>query len=608
MMKARANLFRTLVVVWAVAVAVAVALFGVSLRKAEAQTTTSKMQVQDLGPLGGSRSYATGINDSGQVVGYSDASNGYTHAFLYDASATPKMEDLDTLGGDFSRALGINNSGKVVGWSYTNSGEQHAFIYDSTNGMQDLNDLIPANSGETIYEASAINSKGQIAATIFRPLLDVGPNVCGQEYYNWGIYLAAVLTPATAGTPTTYEVQNLGTLGADFSEAASINGSGQVAGTSWDSSCWNHAFLYDSATQKMLDLGALGGNYSHATGINDSGQVVGYGDFIGSHAFLYDSATQKVQDLGDLEGGNWSLAMGINDSGQVVGRSYVGSGSYVSGGGRAFLYDSTNGMQNLNGLIPSDSGWTIYVASAIDSKGQIAATGYKDGVGTHALLLTPTSSDTRAPSPPIITSPQNSTYDTDGSFSVSGSAEAGSTVKLFEGTTSIDSTKADSSSGAWSIPLSGVSVGAHTYTAKATDAAGNTSSASNSVTVTVDKTAPTITSVSPARGATKVARNTMVTATFAEKMDPKTLITPKDLANPNEGTSTTFTLVKYGTTTPILGATVSYNDSTNKVMLTPSTNLDARTKYTAKITGDAKDLAGNALSGAPYTWNFTTGS
>jgi large repetitive protein len=90
--------------------------------------------------------------------------------------------------------------------------------------------------------------------------------------------------------------------------------------------------------------------------------------------------------------------------------------------------------------------------------------------------------------PPTITNPQGNTYDSDGFFSVSGSAQAGSTVELFEGTTSEGSTQADFSSGAWSIDLSEVSEGAHTYSAKAKDAEGNTSSASSSVTVTVEKT------------------------------------------------------------------------------------------------------------------------
>src|SRR5215218_3623911 len=94
-----------------------------------------------------------------------------------------------------------------------------------------------------------------------------------------------------------------------------------------------------------------------------------------------------------------------------------------------------------------------------------------------------------APAPPKITSPPNNTYDKDGSFSVSGSAERGSTVELFEGTTSKGTTKADPSTGAWSIALSGLSDGAHTYTAKATNVAG-TSTASSPVSITVDTVKP----------------------------------------------------------------------------------------------------------------------
>src|SRR5215216_3635945 len=62
-MKAKANLFRTLVVLpVGLLVAVAVALFGVGLRTAETQTTAPKMQVQDLGTLEGSSSVAMGIS------------------------------------------------------------------------------------------------------------------------------------------------------------------------------------------------------------------------------------------------------------------------------------------------------------------------------------------------------------------------------------------------------------------------------------------------------------------------------------------------------------------------------------------------------------------
>jgi hypothetical protein len=108
--------------------------------------------------------------------------------------------------------------------------------------------------------------------------------------------------------------------------------------------------------------------------------------------------------------------------------------------------------------------------------------------------------------------------------------------------------------------------------------------------------------------------------TFSEEMDPKTLVTtPKDPTNLNVGTSTTFTLVKYGTMTPI-SATIELLEPENMgnaqfVRLCPSSNLASNTKYTAKIKGGTngvKDLAGNQLGGGnqasgDYWWSFTTG-
>src|SRR5215203_287460 len=203
-MMAKANLSRTLVVVTVVVGAVAVALFGVGLRSAETQTTTtSYYKVEDLGTLGGSRSWASAINDSGQVVGYSYlAGDQNNHAFLYKDG---KMTDLGTLGGTSSEAKGINKSGQVVGWSDNSSGERHAFIYDSTNGMKDLNDLVPADLGWTIEEATAINSNGQIAATMWP---DSMRNLCSPYAETWDFHTALVLRPATTGTTATYEVQN----------------------------------------------------------------------------------------------------------------------------------------------------------------------------------------------------------------------------------------------------------------------------------------------------------------------------------------------------------------------------------------------------------------
>jgi hypothetical protein len=68
---------------------------------------------------------------------------------------------------------------------------------------------------------------------------------------------------------------------------------------------------------------------------------------------------------------------------------------------------------------------------------------------------------------------------------LSGTAEAGSTVKLLDGTTQIGTAKANTS-GAWSLATAALSTGTHNFTAMATDAAGNTSTASSALSLRVD--------------------------------------------------------------------------------------------------------------------------
>ena len=111
--------------------------------------------VTDLGTLGGSYSCASGINDSGQVVGEAQTSSGYGHAFLYSNGT---MVDLGTLGGLESWAQGINASGQVVGASGDiNNDSTQAFLY-SNGTMVDLGTL----PGCGFASANAINDNGQI--------------------------------------------------------------------------------------------------------------------------------------------------------------------------------------------------------------------------------------------------------------------------------------------------------------------------------------------------------------------------------------------------------------------------------------------------------------
>jgi probable HAF family extracellular repeat protein len=81
---------------------------------------STEYQVIDLGVLtGGSQSEAFDINKEGQVVGYSLASNGEDHAFLFSGGT---MQDLGVLNGDaWSQAYAINDNGVIVGASWSAS-------------------------------------------------------------------------------------------------------------------------------------------------------------------------------------------------------------------------------------------------------------------------------------------------------------------------------------------------------------------------------------------------------------------------------------------------------------------------------------------------------
>ena len=313
-------------------------------------------QSYTLTPLGGvpdgidSDPYA--INDQGAVAGTAGLLDGYQHAFVWTKNKGAR--DLGTLVGHnaYSTARGINNSGQVVGLSYLSDEITYrAFLYTQKDGMQDLGTL-----GGNSSAAYGINNTGQVVG----------------EADLSSISTHAFLWTASAG------MKDLGSLGGNTSAAYGINEAGDIVGFSYLRDNFTvHAFLYTEAAG-MLDLGDFNGDGSIANAINASGQIVGIGylrpDQEGLIAALWTS-THKMQGLGTA---TESDALGINDSGQIVG--YYGAA--------AFLWTSANHLQDLNTLIPPNSGWTLVGAAAINRSGQIAVSGFV-GIKFHGALLTP---------------------------------------------------------------------------------------------------------------------------------------------------------------------------------------------------------------------------
>ncbi|HEV8686949.1 MAG TPA: DUF4082 domain-containing protein, partial [Gaiellaceae bacterium] len=102
--------------------------------------------------------------------------------------------------------------------------------------------------------------------------------------------------------------------------------------------------------------------------------------------------------------------------------------------------------------------------------------------------------------------------------------------------------------------------------------------------------APTVTSTSPADGATGVSPSARVRASFSRPLDPASV------------TASTFTL-QAGTAAPVV-ATVAYDQAADTATLTPSVALTAGTVYTARLDTAVRSADGVPLASA-VTWSFT---
>jgi probable HAF family extracellular repeat protein len=130
----------------------------------EHATLWDKGKAMDLGTLGGAWGDGYAINNWGQVVGQAATAtaSGGPDAFLWDKGV---MHDLGTYGSDVtSLALAINYKGQIVGSSsanLTDAVSSHALLWENGK-MINLQTKVSATSGWTLLGASGINNNGQI--------------------------------------------------------------------------------------------------------------------------------------------------------------------------------------------------------------------------------------------------------------------------------------------------------------------------------------------------------------------------------------------------------------------------------------------------------------
>lgn len=363
---------------------------------------------------------AYGINNVGQIVGYSVAEDGNRHSSHWlnneftdlHGSSHLNLKLIFTLG--YTEAYRISNAGQVVGIGRLtiDCGEER---WDISTGMlfapavvSDLGTPIPGDAVSNLWTFGDPCSAHNSAATAISNANHV---VGWADVDGAGQVHAFVLKPVggawfrDANDDLVNDIMvDLGTLDNEsvVSAAHGVNDAGWVTGYSYvsDANTPNgesayHAFLvvpqgsawfvdadFNGSNDLMIDLGTLGGNNSWGRDINNLGQIVGESTTAtrNTRAFLWQNGV--MTDLGTLGGAN-SSASAINDQGDIVGWAETASGKR-----RAVAW--INGQiidLNASALATQSKSVTFNEARDINDDMEIAGFGKTTGGSEHGFFL-----------------------------------------------------------------------------------------------------------------------------------------------------------------------------------------------------------------------------
>ncbi len=332
-------------------------------------------------------SYASDVNEVGDVVGYLEDADRHTDAVAWEVTVsggTASVVERFLPGGfDESAAFGVNDNGGIVGSSVV-GGMYDQAVYWKDAASAPL--LLPPLPGQAYCWAGNINNDGVVVGW------SSDAANANRRAVAWRVGPAGNLL---AG-PVDLGVLSGGSfsVAGDVSKTDATSGNVHVVGDSGSTEglravLWEINALTLAVISGPENLGVLSDDQPFSSGyaINDQSTTCGQSGYI---AFRkpYGNPMQQLAQF--KPGQTW--AFGINNRNEVVGKNdYWRNGAWQ--GSYPVMWQADGKVLNLNGFIGS-SGW-YYIANprAINDNGWIAAHGGNSVIGqageSRALVMVP---------------------------------------------------------------------------------------------------------------------------------------------------------------------------------------------------------------------------
>lgn len=445
----------------------------------------------------------TGIQSGASVA----INGGYTSGdtYLLDHTAPPAPSTPDLAFGDDSGGSQTDNITSVDQPSFSGTAESGStvILYEgntelgrttATGGNWTIVPTAPLATGTHLIKATATDAAGNVSAA--SAALSVVIDTAAPTGLALSATTAAVAT-STAGTTlatlsssddnaVTYALAiGNGTNNADNGSFAISGNSLRVGGAALSAGTYH---IYLSATDAAGNVSYLAQtmtvqNIPVVTSIVRAG---GAASGVAASATSADFTVTFSENVTGVDTNDFVLTTGGSASGAITGISgggatYTITVSSLAGDGtlRLDLKASGTGIQN-GGSVAIGGGYTSGASYLLDHTAPPAP----------SMFFMASADDSGSSNTDHITNVTTPTF--------SGTAAVGSTVTLYDGSTVLGTAVA--SGGVWSITSATLSAGTHGLTVKATDAAGNVSAASSTLTLTVDIAAAAPTGLALASG------------------------------------------------------------------------------------------------------------